>query len=80
MQHGSVSWVLAWHSQSLEFNPQNCTKNRQIAHAFNPSPQKVETRGSEIQDHLLLRGKFQASLGYRKLSEKKEMGKEVSGT
>lgn len=51
-----------------------------VAHAYNPSPQKVEAGGAEVQGHTQLHRKFKASLAgiHETLSggKKGELGKD----
>jgi hypothetical protein len=35
-----------------------------VVHAYNPSTQEVEARGSRVQDQPGLTSKFEASMGY----------------
>ena len=54
------------------------TQTRGEAHACNPSMKDMEVGGSEVQHYPRLHSKFEASLGYKRLSKeiRKKKGRE----
>lgn len=70
--------MIFYHAPSFRFDPYT-TQTRGEAHACNSSMKDMEVGGSEVQHYPRLHSKFEASLGYKRLSKEIREKKEGEG-